>query len=53
LNSKGEDFIQILYGHYTNEGLKMNKENADVSISYVEQTIRAIREVIVEMERYI
>ncbi|CAM4507742.1 hypothetical protein FHS16_005742 [Paenibacillus endophyticus] len=51
LNSKGEDFIQILYGHYTDEGLKMNKENAEVAISYVGQTIRAIREVIVEMVR--
>ncbi|CAH1059796.1 hypothetical protein PAECIP111894_06008 [Paenibacillus pseudetheri] len=51
LNSKGEDFIQILYGHYTDEGLKMNKENAEISISDVGQTIRAIREVIVEMVR--
>lgn len=51
LNSKGEDFIQILYGHYTDEGLKMNKENAEVAISYAGQTIRAIREVIVEMIR--
>lgn len=51
LNSKGEDFIQILQGHYTNEGLKLDKENADVAIKYVDQTIRAIREVIVEMVR--
>ncbi len=51
LNSKGEDFIEIIYGHYTDEGLKLNKENADVAISYVGQTIRAIREVIVEMVR--
>ncbi len=51
LNSKGEDFIQILYNHYTDEGLKMNKENAEVAISYIGQTIRAIREVIVEMVR--
>ncbi len=51
LNSKGEDFIQILNGHYTNEGLKMDKENAEVAIKYVGQTIRAIREVIVEMVR--
>ncbi|XEC97773.1 DUF2441 domain-containing protein [Paenibacillus tarimensis] len=51
LNSKGEDFIQILHGHYTNEGLKMGKENAEVAIKYVGQTIRAIREVIVEMVR--
>lgn len=51
LNSKGEDFIQILYGHYTNEGLNLDKENADVAIQYIDQTIRAIREVIVEMVR--
>ena len=51
LNSKGEDFIQILHGHYTKEGLNLNKENADVAINYVDQTIRAIREVIVEMVR--
>ncbi|EEM16741.1 hypothetical protein bpmyx0001_23670 [Bacillus pseudomycoides DSM 12442] len=29
----------------------MNKENAEVAIKYVDQTIRAIREVIVEMVR--
>ncbi|MEK4486336.1 DUF2441 domain-containing protein [Psychrobacillus sp. FSL H8-0484] len=51
LNSKGEDFIQILYGHYTNDGLNINKENAKVAIEYVGQTIRAVREVIVEMVR--
>ncbi|MEF3354102.1 DUF2441 domain-containing protein [Paenibacillus sp. GYB006] len=51
LNSKGEDFIQILNGHYNADGLKMDKENAEVAISYVGQTIRAIREVIVEMVR--
>jgi hypothetical protein len=51
LNLKGEDFIQILYGNYTNEGLNLDKENADVAIKYIDQTIRAIREVIVEMVR--
>lgn len=51
LNSRGEDFIKILYGHYTNEGLNISKENAEVAIKYVGQTIRAIREVIVEMVR--
>ncbi|MGA3674450.1 DUF2441 domain-containing protein [Lysinibacillus agricola] len=51
LNSKGEDFIKILYGHYTNEGLNISKENAEVAINYVGQTIRAIREVVVEMVR--
>ncbi|WJE55877.1 DUF2441 domain-containing protein (plasmid) [Bacillus cereus] len=51
LNSKGEDFIQILQDHYTSEGLNLNKENTEVAIKYVDQTIRAIREVIVEMVR--
>lgn len=51
LNSKGEDFFKILQEHYSNEGLCLNKENADVVIKYADQTIRAIREVIVEMVR--
>jgi len=51
LNSKGEDFIQILYGNYANDGLHLNRENAEVAIKYVSQTIRAIREAIVEMVR--
>ncbi|MFD0772152.1 DUF2441 domain-containing protein [Bacillus sp. CGMCC 1.60114] len=51
LNSKGEDFIQIFQGHYTNEGLNLNKEDSEVAIKYIDQTIRAIREVIVEMVR--
>lgn len=51
LNSKGEDFIQILCGNYKNDGLHLDKENAEVAIKYVDQTIRAIREVVVEMVR--
>ncbi|WEG14437.1 DUF2441 domain-containing protein [Pullulanibacillus sp. KACC 23026] len=51
VNAKGEDFIRILQSHYTNEGLTLDKENADVAIKYVGQTTRAIREVIVEMVR--
>ena len=51
LNSKGEDFFRVLQEHYSNEGLYLNKENADVAIKYADQTIRAIREVIVEMVR--
>ncbi|PLT28653.1 DUF2441 domain-containing protein [Peribacillus deserti] len=51
VNSSGEDFLQILQRHYTNEGLNLNKENASVAVKYVDQTIRAIREVIVEMVR--
>jgi len=49
LNSKGEDFIQILYGNRTEEGLHLNKEDADVAMKYISQTIRAVRETIVEM----
>ena len=50
-NSKGEDFMQILYNHFTNEGLNLNKENAKVVVDYADQTTRAIREVITEMVR--
>ena len=51
VNSKGEDFFQILREHYSDKGLNLDKENADVAINYTNQTIRAIREVIVEMVR--
>ncbi|PLR74894.1 DUF2441 domain-containing protein [Bacillus sp. UMB0728] len=50
-NSRGEDFIQILYGKSTNEGLNLDRENTETAIKYMSQTIRAIREVIVEMVR--
>lgn len=45
LVTKGEDFLYILESHISNDGLKLNKENADVAMKYVGQTIRAIREV--------
>ncbi|WP_339146779.1 MULTISPECIES: DUF2441 domain-containing protein [unclassified Sutcliffiella] len=51
LNSTGEDFIKIINGHYTSEGLNLNSENGEVAIKYIGQTIRAIREVVVEMVR--
>ncbi|MFD3218169.1 DUF2441 domain-containing protein [Bacillus sp. BR_7a] len=51
LNSNGEDSIQILKGHYTNEELHIKNENATVVMNYMDQTIRAIRETIVEMVR--
>lgn len=51
INSKGEDIIRILSSHYSEEGLNLNKEDAEVAIKYVDQTIRAIRETIVEMVR--
>ncbi|SOC41486.1 DUF2441 domain-containing protein [Ureibacillus acetophenoni] len=50
-NSKGEDFIQILYGNHTEDGLHLNKEDSDVAQKYISQTIRAARETIVEMVR--
>ncbi|MFD4707024.1 DUF2441 domain-containing protein [Gottfriedia sp. NPDC058432] len=51
LNTKGEDFIQIFYRHFTETGLKLDAENAEVAKKYVGQTTRAIREVILEMVR--
>ena len=51
LNSSGEDSIQILKEHYTNEELHIKNENATVVMNYMDQTIRAIRETIVEMVR--
>lgn len=51
VNSKGEDFFLILRENYSDKGLYLDKENADVAINYTNQTIRAIREVIVEMVR--
>ncbi|WP_370452609.1 DUF2441 domain-containing protein [Lysinibacillus sp. SGAir0095] len=51
LNSKGEDFFQILQNQHTIEGLHLNKEDTDVAMKYTSKTIRAIRELIVEMVR--
>ncbi|MGF9767360.1 DUF2441 domain-containing protein [Bacillus albus] len=51
LNSDGEDSIQILKEHYTNEELHIKNENAIVVMDYMDQTIRAVRETIVEMVR--
>ncbi|ARV92509.1 MULTISPECIES: DUF2441 domain-containing protein [Bacillus cereus group] len=51
LNSSGEDSIQILKEHYTNEELHIKNENATVVMNYMDQTIRAIRETIMEMVR--
>ncbi|WP_285846989.1 DUF2441 domain-containing protein [Sporosarcina luteola] len=51
LNSKGEDSLRILQDHHTSDGLHLNKEDAEVVSRYMDQTIRAIREVITEMVR--
>ncbi|MGG1149768.1 DUF2441 domain-containing protein [Bacillus wiedmannii] len=51
LNSSREDGIKIINNHYKNEELHINTENAKVVMDYMDQTIRAIRETIVEMVR--
>ncbi|WP_252503373.1 DUF2441 domain-containing protein [Sporosarcina sp. Marseille-Q4943] len=51
VNSKGDDSLQIIQDHYTNNGLNLNKEDTEVVSKYMGQTIRAIREVITEMVR--
>ncbi|MEX0137447.1 DUF2441 domain-containing protein [Bacillus nitratireducens] len=51
LNSNGEDGIKILNNHYKSDGLHINNENAQVVMNYMDQTIRAVRETIVEMVR--
>lgn len=51
LKSKGEDFTKIFYRNYTESGMNLNKEDADIAFKYVGENIRAIREVIVEMVR--
>jgi|GEM_PF-122537 len=51
VNTKGEDCIQIINAQKMKDGLHLSKEDAEVTFKYVAQTIRAIREVIVEMVR--
>lgn len=51
LNAKGDDFFRILNDNYTDEGLNLNKEDAEIAFKYAHQTIRAIRETITEMVR--
>ncbi|MGG0302234.1 DUF2441 domain-containing protein [Bacillus albus] len=51
LNYNGEDAIQILKEHYTNEEIHIKNKNATVVTNYIDQTIRAVRETIVEMVR--
>ena len=51
LNSNGEDFIKILHENYSGNEINLNNENAQIAINYVGQTIRAIREVVVELVR--
>ncbi|MGH0600444.1 DUF2441 domain-containing protein [Bacillus mycoides] len=51
LNSNGKDGIKILNNHYKSDGLYINNENAKVVMNYIDQTIRAVRETIVEMVR--
>lgn len=51
LNSKGEDFIKIFQNQFTDEGLKLTKEDSEVGRQYFDQTTRAIRETVAEMVR--
>jgi len=51
LNASGEDGMKIINNHYKNEELHINNENAKVVMNYMDQTIRAVRETIVEMVR--
>lgn len=51
MNSKGDDAIQILQSLHSNDGLHLDKEDAEVVSRYMGQTIRAIRETITEMVR--
>jgi hypothetical protein len=51
LNNQNEDFMQILNNHFTETGLHLDKENAEVVVQYAGHTMRAIREVIAEMVR--
>ncbi|MBK3496175.1 DUF2441 domain-containing protein [Viridibacillus sp. YIM B01967] len=51
VNTQGEDFIQILQKNFNCDGLQLNAEDTEVTVKYVDQTIRAIRETIVEMVR--
>ncbi|QIW17855.1 DUF2441 domain-containing protein [Bacillus thuringiensis] len=51
LNSSGEYGIKIINNHYKNEELHIKNENAKVVMSYIDQTIRTVRETIVEMVR--
>ncbi len=51
MNSEGKDCFKIIKDHYTEGGLNLNIEDTKVVASYLDQTIRAIRETIVEMVR--
>lgn len=51
LNANSEDCMQILKNHYIYDELHINNENAKVIMDYMDQTIRAVRETIVEMVR--
>ncbi|MFP7470157.1 DUF2441 domain-containing protein [Niallia taxi] len=50
-NSQGEDFMRIFYNNFSADELNLKDEDAKVAFEYVGQTVRAIREVIVEMVR--
>lgn len=51
INSKGEDFFQILKNNTNKEGISLKKEDADIILNYSEITIRGIRELVTEIVR--
>lgn len=51
LNGIGQDAVQIIYSSKENNEIKLNEDDTKVTLSYVDQTTRAIRETITEMVR--
>jgi hypothetical protein len=51
LNSKGEDFYQILNNNYSDGQIILGAEDAELATRYAGVTTRAVREVILEMVR--
>ena len=50
-NSNQQNFTLIITNNYINNQIQLNEEDSKVSMQYLEQTIRAVRETIVEMVR--
>jgi hypothetical protein len=51
VNSKGEDFYQILNNNYSDGQIILGAEDAELAARYADVTSRAVREVILEMVR--
>lgn len=51
LNAKGETVDRILQNGICDDGLKLNKNDAETTMKYMDKTMRAVREAVVEMVR--